>query len=89
MNVSDIIMSCNPQPLHNYYFITVIDCNKPTMDNFTGNVTYNNTTYGNMAIFTCPGNCSQNTSVCNENGNWTKTSLDCFRKFLPNVLVTL
>ena len=58
----------------------VADCGPPPVQDFTGQVNYSNTTYGNSALYICPGDCSSNFSSCQENGEWTALMLDCFSK---------
>ena len=55
-----------------------IDCGPPPIEDFPGSLEYSNTTYGSSAIYICPGNCTSNSSLCQENGEWTEPALDCY-----------
>ena len=67
--------------------IAVINCLEPSTENFMGNVEYTNTTYGSLATYTCPGNCSYGTSICGGNGTWSNHKLTCFSKKTPSTTI--
>ena len=67
-------------------FYIVIDCGPPTTENFTGEVDYSNTTNGSLALYTCQGNCSNASSICQENGEWTEVLLNCYSKCINTEL---
>ena len=64
------------------YFSPVVDCGNPT-DLANGNVTFEETTFGHIANYTCGSghwfNREQRQTVtkCEDNGNWTHVGDTC------------